>query len=164
MKLAKSLSAVVFLLAGFSVTFPANAITEAKEKDIKALLSVMGVSSMANQMADSMVSIAISKEKKRYPDLPKNVEYALSKAIHEVVLAQAPELDNMTVPLYDKYYTHDEIKQLIVFFNSQVGRKYAAVVGPMVQDMMPVAQAWGNKVGPLAAKRAEQELRKYGYK
>lgn len=164
MKTVKRVCAVVFLLVVFSTTFPANAITEAKEKDIKALLKIMGVASMASQIADSMVAIAISNEKKRYPDLPKDVEYALSKAIHEVALAQAPELDNMTVPLYDKYYTHDEIKQLIGLFSSPIGRKYSAVVGPMMQDMMPIARSWGNKVGPLAAKRAEQELRKHGYK
>jgi hypothetical protein len=151
----------IFLLAALVIIQPAHAITEAKEKDIQTLLKIMGVSSI---MADMLVTTVINQEKKRYPDLPKNVEYALSKAIHDVVIDHAPELNKMAAPLYDKYYTHNEIKQLIKFFSSPIGRKYLTVAGPMMQDMIPIAQAWGEKIGPIVAKRAEQELKKYGYK
>lgn len=142
----------------------AYAITPAKEKDIIDLLVLMGNSSMAEEMANTMVSISISQEKKRYPNLPKNVEYALSQAIYDVVTAHAHELDEMMVPLYDKYYTHQEIKDLIVFFKTPAGKKYASVLTPMMQEIVPIAQRWGAKVGPLAAKQAERELAKYGYK
>ena len=33
-------------------------------------------------------------------------------------MKHAHELDAMTVPLYDKYYTHQDIKDLIVFLHS----------------------------------------------
>lgn len=98
------------------VALSAQAITAAKEDDIKTLLVLMGNSSIAEEMANSMVSISIAQEKKRYPNLPKNVEYALSQAIYDVVMEHAPQLDALMVPLYDKYYTHQEIKDLIVFF------------------------------------------------
>ncbi|MCC7004988.1 DUF2059 domain-containing protein [Candidatus Nomurabacteria bacterium] len=65
---------------------------------------------------------------------------------------------------YDKYYTHKEIKELIVFFNSAVGKKYSSVLMPMTQEILPIAQKWVQKVGLLAAKRLEQELAKFGYK
>jgi hypothetical protein len=145
-------------------TQPASAITEAKEKDLKALFEVMGINSFAKDMADTMVTSAITQEKQRYPNLPKDAEHALSKAIYEAVISHSSELDTMILPLYDKYYTHDDIKQLYVFFTSPVGQKYSAVVKPMAQDMMQVGQAWGKKIGPIAAKAAERELVKHGYK
>lgn len=44
-------------------TLSAQAITPAKENDIKALLVLMGNSSIAEELANSMVSIAIAQEK-----------------------------------------------------------------------------------------------------
>ena len=158
--LARAIITLIFCLFAFS----AYAITPEKQKDIKELLVLMGNSSIAEEMANSMVSIAIAQEKKRYPNLPKNVEYAVSKAIYDVVIENSSELDALMIPLYDKYYTNKEIKDLIVFFKTPAGRKYASVLTPMMQEIIPIAQTWGNKVGPIAAKRAEKELAKHGYK
>ena len=160
----KNKPSLLTLLLVFSLISPSFATTESKEKDIIILLEAMGISSMAEQMADAMVTMAITQEKKRNPNLPKNVEHALSQAIYDVVIENAHELDVMLIPLYDKYYTHKEINELIIFFNSTVGKKYSSVLMPMTQEMLPIAQKWGQKVGPLAAKRAEQELAKFGYK
>ena len=96
--------------------------------------------------------------------MPKNVERAISSIIRNITLNQAPELFKMTSPLYDKYYTHSEIKELIKFFSSPIGQKYNAVLQPMMNDMIPVAQKWGEKLGPIAAKEVVKELRKLGYK
>lgn len=79
-------------------------------------------------------------------------------------MEHAPELDSMTLPLYDKYYTHEDIKNLIKFFRSPVGKKYTAVSGAMMKDMIPIAQAWGQKNGAIMAEKAKNELEKYGYK
>jgi len=143
---------------------PAYAMTEAKGKDIKILLNIIGVPSMAKDMADFMVAYIIDIEKKRNPDLPKNIENSLSKIIYNSVIELSPELNSMAVPLYDKYYTHEDIKNLITFFRSPIGKKYLAVSGSMMKDMMPIAQAWGKKIGPIMARKTEKELKKYGYK
>ena len=160
----KLLSNIVVIMLLFATVVSAQAITPDKEKDIHTLLVLMGNSSIAEEMANSMVSISIAQEKKRYPNLPKNAEYALSQAIYDVVMRHVHELDAMTVPLYDKYYTHQDIKDLIVFFNTPAGKKYASVLMPMMQEIIPIAQNWAKKVAPLAAKQAEVELSKYGYK
>lgn len=96
--------------------------------------------------------------------MPKKIEYAISNVIHQVVLEHASELDRMTLPLYDKYYTHEDIKELIKFFSSPIGKKYSSVLKPMMQDMMPIAQEWGKKIGVISAMRVELELKRYGYK
>ncbi|SHE93459.1 hypothetical protein SAMN04487965_0981 [Microbulbifer donghaiensis] len=156
-------SSVIFTMF-FLLSSVGHSITEQKEKDIKELLVQMGNSEMAEELANSMVSIAISQEKQRHPDLPKKVEHILSKIIYDVVIEHAPELDEMTIPLYDKYYTHQEIKDLIIFFKTPTGKKYASVLTPMMQDIMPVAQAWARKIAPIASVHAQQELAKHGYK
>lgn len=141
-----------------------EAITMSKENDIKILMELMGNSTMVEDMANLMVTFSITEEKKRHPDLPKKVEYALSQAINDVIKQYAPELKNLFLPIYDKYYTHQEIKDLIVFFKTPTGRKYSSILSPMTQDLAPIVQNWAQKIGPIAAKQAEKELLKFGYK
>lgn len=106
----KGLLFSLILVASQLVTIPsALAVTESKEKDIGTLMELLGVSSMAQEMADMMVTIVITKEKERNPRLPKKAEYIISQAVHDVLLQHANELFKMTAPLYDKYYTHSEV-------------------------------------------------------
>ena len=146
------------------LAFSVKAITPAKQKDINTLLTVMSKSSMAEEMADTMVSVSIARIKEIWPNLEENVEHAVSQAIYDVVMKHAPELVEMLVPLYDKYYTHQEIKDLIVFFETPTGRKYSAVVSPMLQDIAGITQEWSGEIATEAVERAEAELARYGYK
>lgn len=158
--LIKATAIAVFCLPALS----AQAITPEKENDIKTLMVLLGNPSMAEEMANGMVTMVIEQEKKKNPNLPKNAEYALSKAIYDVTLQHAPELDELFVSIYDKYYTHQDIKNLIVFFRTPTGTKYSAALVPMMHDMTPVIRTWGESLMPILVKRAETELAKYGYK
>lgn len=153
-----------FFIMFFSSASSAYAITEAKERDIQKLLKIMGTQSLVREMSDMLVTTVIAQEKQRYPNMPKKIEHVISNVIHQVVLEHSSELDRMILPLYDKYYTHEEIKELIKFFSSPIGRKYSSVLKPMMQDMIPISQEWGQKIGAITAQRVEQELKKYGYK
>ena len=63
------------------------------------------------------------------------------------------------VPIYDKYYTEEEINQIIAFYNSPVGKKMISTMPLVMQESMAAGQAWGKQ---LAAKVA-QELKENGY-
>lgn len=157
------LSVLYFFIFFLTLISPAYAITKAKEKDIQALLKIKGTQSFTQRMADMMVANIIAQEKQRYPNMPKKIEYAISNAVQQVMLEHAPELEKMIVPLYDKHYTHSEIKELIKFFSTPIGKKYSIVAELLMQDMMPIAQKWGEKIAPIMVRRVEQELKRYGY-
>ncbi len=134
------------------------AITPEKEHDLRRLMELLNISAMPEQMAEMMVMNVIAEERKRYPNMAKNVEHAISTVVRDVVLREAPKLFNRLVPLYDKYYTHSEIKKLIDFFESPIGRKYSSLVQPMMQDMMRIAQEWGRDLGPLLIREVDKKL------
>lgn len=127
-------------------------------------MQLLDVDSMPEQMADIMVTQVINQERAKTPNVSKKVEEVISSVIRNVVLEHSPKLFEMVEPIYDKYYTHSEIKELINFFESPIGRKYNAVLQPMMQDIIPIGQKWGQDIGPIAAKELEKELRKFGYK
>jgi len=140
--------ACLFLLA-----LPSHAVTQDKEREIQLLMELLDVSAMSGAMADIMVPAIIAQEKKRIPNMSADAEHAISIVIRNVTLKLAPEIFNAALPLYDKYYTHSEITELIEFFESPTGRKYTAAVQPMAQDIMLIAQNWGRKVGPIVAQK-----------
>jgi len=147
-----------------SLALPSHAITQEKERDIQRLMELLDVSAMSGTMADLMVPAIIAQERKQIPNMPADAENAISTVVRKVTLELAPELFNAAIPLYDKYYTHSEIAELIEFFESPIGRKYSAAVQPITQDIIRIAKNWGRKVGPIAAQEVEKELIRLGYK
>lgn len=153
------LAAVVFIMAA-APCFSANI---EKQRDIQRLMMLLDVASMPEKMADVMIANILLIERKRFPDMPNEVESAISKAIKKQMLKHGPELFQLLAPLYDKYYTHSEIIGLIKFFESPVGRKHSVVSMSMMKDILPVAQAWGNRFGASAAEEVGKELNRIGY-
>jgi hypothetical protein len=51
------------------------------------------------------------------------------------------------IPAYDKYYTQSEIRQLIAFYESPIGRKMVEVAPLLAQETMIIGQKWGEKLG-----------------
>lgn len=55
-------------------------------------------------------------------------------AVLEIASSKTKKLMRLDMPgLYDKYFTHDEIKELIVFFATAAGSKYIRV-SPKIQE------------------------------
>ena len=47
------------------------------------------------------------------------------------------------VPIYDQHLSHEDIKGLIVFYESPLGKKLLQVMPLMSQESMLAGQAWG---------------------
>jgi hypothetical protein len=71
----------------------------------------------------------------------------------------AGEMINLVAPIYAKHFSHDEIKQLIAFYESPIGRRLIAEQPGIATESMAVGQQWGQKL----AARMMQKLREKGY-
>ena len=155
------IATTVFLLT-FSL-FSA-AITTEKEQDLQQLMQLMDVSKMPNEMAKVAINQAISFERIRNPNISANEEKIISSVIRSLTLTHTPALFEKLTPLFHKYYTHSDIKELIVFFESPIGKKYNKYSLLMTLEIMPIAQKWGVKLGIEAKNKVESELNRLGYK
>lgn len=63
-----------------------------------------------------------------------------------------PEFFGSMAKIYMEEYTHDEIKQLLAFYNSPIGKKMSSKQGVIQQKAMMAGQAWGMKVQALLGK------------
>jgi|LWDU01.1.fsa_nt_gi hypothetical protein len=150
----------------FLLTFSlfGTAIATEKEQDLQRLMKSMDVSKMPSQTAKIMIDQVIGFERRRNPTISTSEEKIITSVINDLILKHAPELFEKLTPLFGKYYTHSEIKELIVFFESPIGKKYNKVSLLMTLEIMPIAQEWGVKIGIEAANKVENELSKLGYK
>jgi len=70
------------------------------------------------------------------------------------------ELIDLIIPLYQKYYTDEDIDNMIIFYNSSTGKKAISVMPQLMQESMKIGQAWGFEI----SQRAINKLKLKGYK
>lgn len=119
------------------------------QEDIRNLMEITGAGNLAVQMMNQM----LIPMKQSMPNVP---EEFWAKFMAKV---DTGELINMTVPIYAKYFTHDEIKQLLAFYRTPLGQKVIGTLPAVMQESMMAGQKWGEKL----SQQLVDELKAEGY-
>lgn len=82
--------------------------------------------------------------KQQYPSLEVEIWTDLEKEFSKTSLN---ELTKMLVPVYSKYMTLEDLNELIKFYNTPTGKKYAKSTPLITQESMQVGKQWGMKIG-----------------
>jgi hypothetical protein len=77
----------------------------------------------------------------------KLVELFMQK-VHTVDLAG--RILDEAIPVYDKYLSDDDVKGLIAFYQTPVGRKLSSVTPSMMAELQSVGEKQGEEVGRQA--------------
>ncbi|WP_193196871.1 DUF2059 domain-containing protein [Nostoc sp. MG11] len=120
-----------------------------KTNNIRQLLKITGSENLSRQIMLQLVDTL----KPQYPQVPQ-------KAWDTFLAELKPnELMNELIPVYAKYFTNEEIKQMIAFYETPLGKKTISVLPQISQESAEI----GQKYGIAAAKRALQKLEAEGY-
>ena len=149
--------------AGQSVVAAAHAsklqaaIAADKQADIRRLLALTGAGSVATQAMDEMEKsirplMTDSLPPGEYRD--KLVELFFQK-FHEK--RDPSKLMELMVPIYDKYYTADEIKGLINFYQTPLGKKMTTVLPKIVGESQTAGGQWGQELGRQCMREVLEE-------
>ncbi|MFW6223179.1 MAG: DUF2059 domain-containing protein [Bacteroidota bacterium] len=65
----------------------------------------------------------------------------------EVINPSYDDLQEKFIPIYKKHFTHEEIKKLIDFYQTDLGEKLASKQPVISGEAMQIAQAWGMELG-----------------
>ena len=101
-----------------------------------------------------MKSQMISALKKQTPDASEDFWNRFEKKM------EVHELIEKIIPVYDKYYTIEDLKAVNAFYESPAGRKILATLPQVMQECMKLGQEWGERIGQQAAAEAERESQK----
>lgn len=122
----------------------AHAQESQKQKDIRKLLKMTGSGELGTQVMTQM----IGSMKKMMPNVPEKFWTDFMKEVH------TDELVDLIVPIYDRNLTHEDVKELIKFYDSPTGKKFVAVLPKITQESMVVGEKWGREL----AQRMLQKL------
>jgi len=146
----QSLILIIGLCFALSTSIMAQESDEMITKDIKHLFDING--SRATFLAS--IPQIIGSFKNLRSDIPEKIWTELEKEMSGEALE---ELVNLLVPIYKKHFTHEEIKQMVQFFESPAGKKFAEKSPVITQESMMIGQQWGMKIGEKIGKKLEEK-------
>ena len=152
--LAQFLSCVFFL----SAPLPVLAQAQPTPTEVKTLLSLNGSATIASQLGPEMAEEVIAAMRKTNPALPPRADTVVSTVVEAYVREQAAHdtVINFLVPIYSKYLTKSDVEQLIRFYRTPIGRKFARVTPALSFETTKAGQQWAESIAPgLQAKLLE---------
>lgn len=152
----------VFSMSGFT-----QEISQEMKIKIDELLTLTGQSSTqaGKQFSDLFIQNMIQVMKEEYPEInPKTFEVIkdeVTKVINET-FSKGNELNEMMYPIYVKFFSAEEIQQLIDFNKSELGQKLNQVLPKITHESMAAGEVLGRSLQPIIKQRIESRLLKEG--
>ena len=123
--------------------------TATKEAKIRRLLDTMQAGDMSKQVMDRMVETLSGM-----PNLPAGFVDEFKKTV------DPKELVDLTVPIYDKHLTEEEVEGLLEFYSTPVGQKFASVQGDIMQEARAAGERWSRQKAMEVARKLKADQQK----
>lgn len=148
-------SAAIFLLAASLAHAQQDRMTEKSEADlldaeIRELIEVSNMTKIADQIIDQIFTVY----EKTIPSVPK--EFWKQARIE----MKADDFVEIIVPIYAKHYTREDIKGLIAFYKTPLGKKVIDKQGLIAQESMAAGMSYGQGI----SKKIISRILEKGYK
>ena len=140
---------LAIIMSLFLLPFFVKAQETEIQKNIKELMELTGAAKIGIQV----ITQIFSSYEKTYPNVPGEIWADILKEINEY------DMIKMIIPIYEKYYTSDEINELINFYKTPLGKKTIEVMPGLTQDSMAVGREWGLKI----VEKVNRNLTNKGY-
>ena len=131
---------IVVLTFALALSVRAEVAPE-KRAEIEKMLRLTGMEKLVEQMKTQMI-VGLQAN---MPGAPVGFWEKFSAKL------DARELVEKIVPIYDKYYTLDDLRAVNAFYSSPAGQKILSTLPQVMKESMSVGQEWGQKIGREAA-------------
>jgi hypothetical protein len=158
----------ILLLMFTLLTSPLGAqeseIDSNKKTAIEELMRVTGALQIGEQFGQAMREQMTMVLQKSRPDIPQQAFVILGEEVQLVMSEEMASgaIENLFFPLYDKYFSLEEIHELLDFYKTEIGKKSIEVLPLLTQESMQAGQVWGATLGPKIAQRIRTRLAKEG--
>jgi hypothetical protein len=135
----------------------AQQIDPAKEADIRQLMDVVGMKDTVTRMMSAIEQNMRPMFVRSLP--PGQYRERLVRLFFEKLHANTdPErILDLVVPVYARNLSDDDIKGLIRFYKTPLGRRWVSVLPKVQAEMAPAARSWGEQVGRQSMKEVLEE-------
>ena len=116
---------------------------------VRKLMAVSGSDATLKMIPEQILSMI----EQQAPALPESVKVEIQAMFSEEALLSL--MDRM-VPIYAKYYTQQDMDDLIAFYDTPLGKKLSTVQPQITLESMSVAQQWAAEIGQKVASKIMQ--------
>lgn len=126
----------IFFLIGLIVSSVVTPAQPGKlEADARLLVRISG----STQSLDAVLEQIIDHFRMQHP----SVSEKKWQQLNEEIFAPAREMAlNHIAEVYKLHFTHEEIRVLIDFYSSPLGKKLTGLYAEINRDLVPVSQSW----------------------
>lgn len=156
--------ASLVLLFSFSLPVKSEELSPEKRADIERLLDMTGAMALSTQMASAVTTQLFQVIKKARPDIPAKVLDALPAEVQATFAANMDSFKEAIIPIYHKHFSASEIKEIIQFYSTDLGKKTIRLMPVLMQESMLAGQRWGQSLGPEIDRRVKARLKSEGVK
>ncbi len=125
--------------------------TDVEYKSTLKEMMLLSGSEETYQMAIKQMMTMLKQQKSEVP------ESVWSELEAEFLKTSLNELVDMLTPVYQKHLTIEDIKGLIEFYKSPLGKKFAKKTPLITQESMQAGQQWGMKIGQEFTKKLSEK-------
>jgi len=141
----------VVVLVPHLVASESEPLTASKAADIKKLMQVSGAAEISMLFCNQMVDYVINDTRSLQPDIPEELfvilQEELMQLVHREMWTPGGLMDRM-VPIWDKYLSHQEIRELIKFYETPLGKKLVTEMPAMHREGRLTGEKWGEEISP----------------
>jgi len=159
---AVRLATVAIVLAVLSHTVHAQQPTAAALSIAKEIVSVTGSITLFNPLIAGVVEQAKLLFLQQNPNMSKDANEVATKMRADLA-PRLDELSNEMARLYATKFTEPELKELLAFNKSPLGKKLLAEQPTIVDASLQFAQTWANSLSDEVVGKMREELKKRGH-
>ena len=130
-----------------AMTSDANADEQASEATVKEFIAVTGAGNLGVQVMQTM----LPSLKRLVPNAPESF---WTDFMHEV---KPEDLETLLVPVYQKNFTEDEIRETIKFYRTPTGQKLIRQLPNVMRESMALGQMWGQQLAQKVIEKAKAQ-------
>ena len=155
-------AAVAVVLVAFGPAAHSQQPSAAAMATARQLIAATGATTVFNPLIAGVVEQAKLLYLQQNPALAKDLNEIADKMRTDLAPRFA-ELSEEMARLYATHFTDQELKAILVFYQSQAGKKLLDQQPTIVDDSMKFAQDWANKLSDQVIGTMREELKKRGH-
>jgi len=153
---------ITLLLFAFLWFFNSNA-QNSKTDDIRELMEYTGMDKVGDQIVNEYISVNKTDYGENIPGLWDTINVVLNEGLSGL-------LDSIVL-IYDKVYTHDEIKSMMEIYQTPIGKKMIETMPLITKLSMQAGENWASenmkkikdRIAPLVEKYSKKEYAYDGF-
>ena len=128
----------------------------------KEIVSITGSTSLFDPLIAGVIEQAKILFLQQNPALAKDLN-EIAAQLRTELAPRFVELGDEIARQYASNFTNDELKTILTFYESPVGKKLLARQPGVVDNSMKFAQTWANKLSDQVIEKMRAELKKRGH-